>query len=204
MIRATNVFWASLLVFSGARAGAFPARDEAAAARARTNAETEMADRAAMLIAAWPDESRRTAEAVIEKYGSPNAIGERVLVWNRRPPWKMILVHRADDAGLYPRRAGSLQQILDYDVPREKLAALDELDLGLSASPSRKELSATNESESINFLALNLADQVVAGRLTAAQARTRYVRTIILAGAGKSSPLMAGLTFVPRGPDGRP
>ena len=176
------------------------------AAAAPKSAEGQMLDKAGTVIADWPDDSRRTAETMIQKYGVPNAIGDRVLVWNGNAPWKRTVVHR-EDPGLYPRRPGALQQVVDYEVPARAVSKLEDLGAGLSVSHDRRELSASNESEAQNFLAMNLADDVIAGRLSAAQARESYARTLALRESGKTSPTTEKLGFTPpmpaRGRGGR-
>ena len=157
---------------------------------------SQMRDEAVHAIAGWPDASRKTAELIMEKYGAPNAIGDRVLVWNGNTPWKLTLVHR-EDPGLYPTRGGSLQQVIDYEVPKDSVTALEELDAGLSVSPNRRELSGTNVSEEENFLAVNLAHEIITGRSTPAQARSKYALTMALRDSGKSSPLTSRLLFEP-------
>lgn len=166
--------------------------------RSKTGNTDGMSEKALRVIVRWPGSARRAAEALMERYGGPDSIGERVLVWNANGPWKRTVVHR-DDAGPYPRRPGSVQQTIDYDVPREKADALPVLAAGVAVAAGGRELSATNESEELNFLAMNLADAVLTGKLTPQQARAGYAKTLMLADSGKSSPLTTGLRFVPRG-----
>lgn len=147
-------------------------------------------EEARRVIASWPVVSLRTAEAIIEKYGPPDlAVSER-LTWNNNGIWKMTSVYRNPHL-----QEDILEQAISYKVPREKLAALERLDVALRLSRDGKELSATSESEETNILALNLADEVVRGVKSPQEAREFYIKTVLLANAGKTSPYLRGLLF---------
>lgn len=142
------------------------------------------------MISGWPVVSLRTAEAVIEKYGPPDlAVSDR-LVWYDNGAWKITTVYR-DPA----EHVDVLEQTVGYTVPQEKTGALARLDLALRLSRDRRSLSAVSESEATNVLALNLADEVVRDKRTPEEARALYLKTVVLANAGKSSPYMEKLLF---------
>lgn len=148
------------------------------------------------IIASWPTVSRLTAGFLIEKYGAPNEVASNELTWVDNSPWKKTMVHKEGLLRTAPRRI--VHQTVGYDVPRAKVAALDSMDMGLKADRGRKELSVVSESEEANFLALNLANDVITGRITVQDAKDAYERTLTLAAAGKSSPYTEGLSFDPR------
>lgn len=150
------------------------------------------AESARSAVAGWPEGSRMVAEAMIEKYGAPDAVADDRLTWNGNGGWKRTTVHRLPEGG-----SEVLAQTIGYVVPRERLADLTRLDLGLKVEEPAGELTSTSESEETNFLALNLADEVVKETRTPEGARAYYVQTLRLAGAGKSSPYMRELLFRP-------
>lgn len=128
----------------------------------------------------------------MEKYGPPDlALNDR-LSWFDSGPWRMTTVHRDPRAHL-----DVLEQTIGYSVPEDKREDLARLDVNLRLSRDNRELSASSEAEETNFLALNLADEVVHGRRTPADAREFYLATVKLSRAGKSSPYMEGLMFQP-------
>ncbi|MDD5304960.1 MAG: hypothetical protein PHS14_17825, partial [Elusimicrobia bacterium] len=142
------------------------------------------------VVSNWPVVSLRTAEALIEEYGPPDlAIADR-LAWFDNGPWKTTMVYRNPHEHL-----DVLEQTIGYTVPQDKVAALAKLDVALRLSRDNRELSATSESEETNFLALNLADEVVREKRSSEEARAFYLKTVIQANAGKSSPYMKGLLF---------
>lgn len=143
-------------------------------------------------VAGWPEGSRMVAEALIEKYGAPDAVEDGRLTWNGNGGWKRTTVHRLPSEG-----SEVVEQSIGYVVPRDRRAALTQLDLALKVDEASGELTATSESEETNFLALNLADEVVKETRTPEGARAYYVQTLRLAGAGKSSPYMRELLFRP-------
>jgi hypothetical protein len=83
----------------------------------------------------------------------------------------------------------------DAKVPETKRAALRRFDARVAFDPETGELSAQSESERFNYLALNLADEIVNGKRTADQAKDFYLKTSRLAASGKSSPYMDGFLF---------
>lgn len=142
------------------------------------------------ILSGWPVAAQRTAEVVMEKYGPPDlAISDR-LSWYENAPWKITTVYR-DPA----EHIDVLEQTIGYAVPRDKVPALARLDVALRLSRDGRELSATSESEETNFLALNLADEVVRELRTPEDARAFYLRTVVQMNAGRSSPYLKGLRF---------
>lgn len=157
-------------------------------------APTELS-RAQSLIADWPEGSRILAETLLQEYGVPDEAGPSRLSWTNRNPWKKMEVER--DA-LDPARATGVLQSVAYDVPLRRWRALGWFGRGVDYDPVTRELIARTRSEATNFLALNLADEVIRGRRTAEEARALYDETLALSLAGKSSPYMRRLLFRPQ------
>ena len=142
------------------------------------------------ILSGWPVVSQRTAEVIMEKYGPPDLALSSRLSWYDNAPWKITTVYRDPYEHI-----DVLEQTVGYVVPQEKVQALAKLDVALRMSRDGRELSATSEAEETNFLALNLADEVVRERKTPEEAREFYLRTVLQWNAGKSSPYMKGLRF---------
>lgn len=154
-------------------------------------------ERATAHVSTFLEGPRVAARALIERYGPPNALSPDAATWYDRGPWKRITVH--GDAPL-----SYLEQTVSYHVPDDAAAALLELDHGLRFDLANDEMSATSNSESLNFLALNLAHEVSSARRNPAEARDLYTRTARMAAAGKSSPMLEKLQFEPYRPAARP
>lgn len=150
------------------------------------------ADEARGAVSRWPTASRLAAEAMLEKYGVPSAADDDKLSWSDNGGWKRTTVYRL------PREGGDvLEQTISYAVPRDKRADLAKLDFMVTVNQADRELSATSESEQTNYLALNLADDVVHDRRTPEDASDFYMATVKLSQSGRNSPYMQGLMFQP-------
>jgi len=152
--------------------------------------------KAAAVIQDWPVGSRVIARAMIEEYGEPREVSGDYLLWRNNGPWKRTVVHRVPPASWASRsEAEVLQQFVSYRVPLDKFAELAIFDSRIQADRARSELSFRSDSEKLNFLALNLANDIITGEKDAAQARLFYEQTAGLAQAGKGSPYTDGLRF---------
>ncbi|MFI5350123.1 MAG: hypothetical protein ACHQ2Z_11300 [Elusimicrobiota bacterium] len=147
------------------------------------------------LIAAWPEHSRVLAEEIVQEYGTPDVVEPAQLSWTGRRPWISMVVYRAASAS---GRPSDLQQSVSYDVPVGRWRALGAFDRGVEYDPVARELIARGGDESANILALNLADEVIRGRRTAAEAAEFYDKTLSLSLSGKNSPYMRKLRFRPQ------
>jgi hypothetical protein len=150
-------------------------------------------------MSGWPERAKIAARATLEKYGPPDEIGPDALVWWDNGPWKRTVVYRR----AWPHYEGAedkdyLENTVGYRVPGEKLDELSRFDGKLDADARYEEMTSRSESEAMNFLVLNLAYEIVAGRRGLPDARRFAARTARLSAAGKSSPYLERLLFVSR------
>jgi hypothetical protein len=148
------------------------------------------------VIQKWPEGARATAREMISKYGEPSRYTDGALVWFNNGPWQKTVVY----SSAWPRFLGKkdkdyLEQTIAYRVPVEKVDDLKRFDRRLAVNESSGQLSSRSESEPMNFLALNLADEIVKEKRTVEDARDFYARTEKLSKAGKSSAYMSGFLF---------
>ena len=144
--------------------------------------------------AQWSPAAQRAASLMIEQYGPPQETSVFQLRWYGPRPWKRIVIQNEPES--------PLEQVVAYDVPANKRAALNRFPHGLQVYAAEGALSATSDRESRNLLSLNLANDIVIGRTTPEEANRSFVRTLELHDAGKSTPYMEQLLFTaPRGPD---
>jgi hypothetical protein len=147
-------------------------------------------------IQGWPAIAKNAARAMIEKYGKPDGVGKDSLVWYSNGPWKRTLVHqRAWPHYAFAQDKDFLENVIGYDVPKDKLEALTRFDKRLDVDQASAELSSRAESESMNFLALNLADEIIRGKRTLEEARDFQKQIMRLASAGKTSGYLNGFLF---------
>jgi hypothetical protein len=148
------------------------------------------------VVLKWPEGARATAREMISKYGEPNRFSEGALVWIDNGPWRKTVVYRSAWPHFLGRRdTDYLEQTIAYRVPAEKIEELKRFDRRLEINESRGQLSARSESEPINFLALNLADEIVNGKRGVDDAREFMARTESLARSGKTSRYTQGFLF---------
>ncbi|NNN07439.1 MAG: hypothetical protein HKL90_16240 [Elusimicrobia bacterium] len=152
-----------------------------------------------------PDWANLSLNLMVDKYGPPDRIELSRVVWLNRPPWKRIAVW--DDMELQQfslAKDQNLEDTIAYSVPRDKRVALRHFNGRVSVSADGSEISARSFSEARNFLSLNLADEIIRGAKTPAEAKAFDAETLKLADAGKSSPYMSGLLFTPPAPAAAP
>lgn len=148
-------------------------------------------------IEPWPVDAKDLAGAMLGEYGPPDEAAPDHLAWSKAAPWERIVVFRDPKAPDQPDR---LLQSVAYRVPLKRWRALTSFHRGVSFDPARDELVARTGREDTNFLALNLADEVIRGRRTGAEADAFFDKTSALAFSGKSSSYMRKLLFTPRRP----
>ncbi len=72
-----------------------------------------------------------------------------------------------------------MKQTISYQVPTDKYDELAEYDGSVIVERTKGEISARCDKEEANFLALNLADDIVKGKRSVKDARKHYAETIL-------------------------
>lgn len=146
-----------------------------------------------IMLSDWPPRAKRAARVMVEKYGVPDEWTRKKVAWNDNGPWKRTIVRRDDGADV-------LEQVAAYRVASARFDVIRHLEGNISAERGRDELSAKADSEPLNFLSLNLAEEVLSGKRDAEDARRFFKRTAELAASGKSSPYTEALLFAEPAP----
>lgn len=148
------------------------------------------------LTASWPATPREVAATIIVKYGLPHEATASMLVWHDSGPWKRTILYRDEIPHDFPKpHTDLLEQFVNYRVPVDRFDDLAAYDGSVIVERTKGEISARCDKEDMNFLALNLADDIVAGRRTVEDARQFYARTAMAAMRGETSPYVQGLRF---------
>jgi len=149
-----------------------------------------------MVIQNWPKELQTQARYLIEKYGAPGSSDANSLVWMNNGPWRKTILHREGfTRAMMGKNHDHLEQVISFAVPEDKIADLQRFDKRIEVNAATDEVSSHAETESMNYLALNLADEIVKGERTVQAARVFYRKTKMLEKTGKSSPYLEGLLF---------
>lgn len=163
-------------------------KDTVAGATSAGAAETAIKD--------WPKETQSQARMLIERYGQPATVDANELVWNDNGPWRKTTLRRE---GFTRTTMGKdrdhLEQVISYKVPSGKVAEIKRFDKRIEVNEAANELTSRADTESMNYLALNLADDIVKGQRSVQGARVFYQKVKMLERSGKSSPYLDGFIF---------
>ena len=148
------------------------------------------------IIENWPDTAKKAADAMIKKYGEPDGVTDSLLIWHNNGPWKRTIVTKEETDHDFPMpHKDVLEQFINYKVPPEKFDELAQYDGSVIAERTKGELSARCDKEEANFLALNLANDIVQGKKSVEEARQAYAEAIKKMMAGNPPEVMQGFMF---------
>lgn len=152
----------------------------------------------------WPEEPSEIAENVVETYGFPQEVTETRLIWHDCPPWKRTELFRDGVPHHFPKKhTDYLEQVIDYHVPPERVEELTRYDGSVMFERTTGELSARCDREAMNFLAINLAHDVITGRKSVEEAREVYAKTAVKTMMGATPDATEQFQFPPPETDQR-
>ncbi len=184
-----------LLLASAAPSGRAQFREEADLSGIGLSGQTPES-----IILHWPTFSYRLARLMLSEYGQPVESSDHRLTWIDNGPWKRTVVYRkAPKERMLAGDGGRLEQSVAYRVPPDRLADLGRFNMDVEADKEAGRLTVISDSESENFLTLNLADEVIRGRRSPKSAKDFRRKQLRLMDAGKTSPYLERLLFVPAG-----
>ncbi|CAN5870861.1 hypothetical protein BH11GEM1_BH11GEM1_33430 [soil metagenome] len=173
----------------------------AATARAQTDAmgkmEMSQGDMQQMM-SSWPQASKDAAMYMTNKYGAPMAMTSEMAMWGKTGPWKRTVVYGMEFPHEFPgHHTDVMQQWLNYKASPNHYSLLAAYDGSVVMERTSGEMSARCDKEQANFLALNLADEIVRGKRTVESARKMYGEQIMALKAGKPAPYTERIMFEP-------
>jgi hypothetical protein len=153
-----------------------------AASQETRRADTAMkSDQAAVerIISGWRMKPQEAARKTIAKYGLPQEASAMRLVWHDNGPWKMTELVNEEVPHNFPKpHPDFLKQTISYRVPPDKFDELAEYDGSVIVERTKGEIAARCDLEGANFLALNLAHEIVTGKRSVKDARKFYAEAI--------------------------
>ncbi|MCM6772371.1 hypothetical protein NDR87_01210 [Nocardia sp. CDC159] len=156
-------------------------------------------NRAADIVAGWPQPSRAAALAVLDAYGEPHEATDSALIWHGVGPWRRLVASRSYWEHNFPApHTDSVSGVVEYPVPVAMYSTLARFDGGLTVDRTTGEVSSLCHDERSNLLALNLMHDIVSGARSPEQARDYYTKEFLDHRRGKPTPYMEGLRFEPR------
>ena len=155
------------------------------------------------MIAGWKSKPLEVARTMLAKCGLPQEATPMRLIWHHTGPWKRTEVVNEEIPHNFPKpHMDMLLQAIDYPVPPDKFDELAAYDGSVIAERTKGELAARCDMEEANFLALNLAHDIVTGIRSVAQALQFYAEVMQ---EKKPTEYLQGLRFqVPRTTQGDP
>lgn len=123
----------------------------------------------------WPEASRMAVKEIMGKYGKPDGVTPEELIWINKGVWKKICINKKETKHSFPiEHTDMMQTTISYDVPEDKMDELSKFDGSVTFDRTQGTMSARCDMEGNNFLALNLANDIIVGSKTVDQARTAY------------------------------
>lgn len=157
------------------------------------------------MIAEWPKASKEAVEFMTKKYGPPAAVTPGMAVWGQTGQWKRTIVFRTEYQHDFPMaHKDVMQQWIDYKAPADKYDELAMYDGSVVLERTSGEMSARCDAEGANFLALNLAHDIVTGKSNVEEARKMYGEQIMAMKNKKPAPYTEKLRFDRRSGTGDP
>jgi hypothetical protein len=148
------------------------------------------------MMRGWSTASREAVMFMTEKYGPPAAVSADMAVWGPTGPWKRTVVYAKAVQHNFPMpHPDVMQQWVDFKAPLDKYDELAMYDGSVVLERTTGEISARCDKEPANFLAVNLAHDIVTGKRSVQDARQEYGAQIKAKMAGRAAPLTDRLMF---------
>ncbi|MGI8893459.1 MAG: hypothetical protein ACR2GN_08360 [Bacteroidia bacterium] len=154
---------------------------------------------AEQFVQGWPGTAKKSATAMIQKYGAPNEYSESMLIWNNNGPWLRTIVYKEEVDHHFPiPHKDVLEQFVGHEVPVDKFSALAQYDGSVIVERTKGEMSARCDTEEANLLALNLAHDIIEGKRSVEDARQFYSQTMMQFMKGEKPEYTQKLMFTSR------
>lgn len=149
------------------------------------------------LLAGWKGKPLEGAKTIINKYGYPNEATLSRLIWYNNGPWKRTIVYRDPVPHNFPTpHQDFLEQVIDYKVPVNLYDDVTAYDGSVYMDRTKGEAYAKCDKEEMNFLSLNLLNDIVTGKRSAENAKKFYAQTAEqFIKFKKTSPYLQGFLF---------
>ena len=149
------------------------------------------------MMANWPESARTAAADMMKKYGAPQEMTATMIKWHNNGPWKYTMISNYETPHDFPmQHPDVMEQGIDYRVPAGMFDDLAAYDGSVTADRTQGMIAARCDKEGANFLALNLAHDIVTKPKNVKSARTYYAKAIAaFKKSGTMDPYMQKLQF---------
>ncbi len=160
------------------------------------NKNKEASARAASLTSGWPESSITAAKEMVQKYGEPHEVTSDSLIWRNVAPFKRVIVHKEVYSHRFPLlHQNALEQVVDYHAPTSKIDDVWRYNGSIVLNQTKGEMSSYGESEAMNILGLNLAHQIMTGKMSSDAARVTFGKETMNHLNGKKTAYTQVLSF---------
>ena len=150
-------------------------------------------------LSKWPEASRMAVEEITAKYGNADIMSDHVFIWMNKGVWKKICIDKMESKHSFPiEHTDMMETTISYKVPIYFMEELGKFDGSITFDRTQGTMSARCDKEANNFLALNLAYDILTSKKTVAQARTAYGDIVKQKMNGGNPLYMQKLTFSPQ------
>ena len=156
-------------------------------------------------LTGWSDASRLVLEDITKKYGKPDGVNDDELVWIKKGIWDKICISKKETQHNFPYdHTDMLQTTISYKVPIIKMSELGNFDGSITFDRTQGTMSARCDNEANNFLALNLAHDIITNSKTVEQARDAFGKIIQEKMSGGNPMYMQKIMFTLQKDTGNP
>jgi len=160
------------------------------------NQDQEAFDKAAKLTSGWPDSSMSAAKEIISKYGDPQEATTDSLIWRNVAPFKKIIVHKEVYSHRFPLlHQNALEHVVDYKADLNRVDDVWRYNGSIVLDRTKGEMSSFANNEAMNILGLNLAHDVLSGKISADAARIIFGKETMNYLNGKKTAQISVLRF---------
>jgi hypothetical protein len=171
----TRVVWLSTGILLAAAAVTI-----GAAAQSATQDRSRDPMSANQVIDKWKTTPQDVARKMIAKYGQPQEVTADRLIWHNNGPWKYSELVNEEIPHDFPvPHKDALYQAINFKVDPDKADELLEYDGSVILERTKGEIAARCDKEDANFLAINLANDIVTGRRSVDDARRFYAESMM-------------------------
>ena len=152
------------------------------------------------VLSSWPPGPQLAGREMIAKYGPPQEVTFERMIWRDAGPYKRIMLTKEMLPHDFPLpHMDYLEHTILYNVPNDKTDEVHAFDASMTIYRVGGELSARCDLESNNVLTFNLANDVVTGKTTVAEARKQFGDLVMQRTLGKEPAYTSALQFRPQG-----
>ena len=154
------------------------------------------AERVRDILEQWPEQSQKSAKAMLKKYGKPAAISKEMLVWTNTGPFVRTEVYGHEVQHNFPMpHQDVLQQYVNFRVPPDKMDDIAKFDGSVVVYLTDGLMASRCHKEAMNVLTLNIAADIAQGRKTVKEAREAFARHAEAYMNGERPQITQELTF---------